>query len=117
MQKDETGFDVVVEAETYGLYPFAGDWHGPPWEMTETSEVLCKEFMGFILALLCEDSMFEVRYAGKKPYEWILTYPTGNGLHSFETGGFPFNFFGEKSTRPYKNCHLPARYKPTKEVE
>ena len=29
-KKDETGFDVVVQAETYGLYPFAGDWYGPP---------------------------------------------------------------------------------------
>lgn len=27
-KKDESGFDVIIEAETYGLYPFAGEWHG-----------------------------------------------------------------------------------------
>jgi hypothetical protein len=28
---DENGFDVRLECESYGLYPFAGGWHGAPW--------------------------------------------------------------------------------------
>ena len=46
-KQDESGFDVVVDAETYGLYPYAGDWHGPAWDLSGDCEVLCQEFMGF----------------------------------------------------------------------
>ena len=32
-KQNSLGFDVVVECETYGLYPYAGEWHGPAWEL------------------------------------------------------------------------------------
>lgn len=113
-RKDESGFDVVVEAYTYGLYPYAGDWHGPAWELVskeETCGELCEQFMGFVRSLLCEDSQLEVRYAGSWPYKWRLTYPTEDGFKTEETGLFIFNYFGARSQRIFQNHHLPTRYK------
>lgn len=113
-KKDESGFDVVVEAEPYGLYPYAGDWHGPAWDLISKEETygeLCEQFMGFIRSLLCEDSQLEVRYAGSWPYRWLLTYPTEDGFKTEETGLFIFNYFGARSRRVLQNHHLPPRYK------
>ena len=107
------GFDVVVECETYGLYPYAGEWHGPAWELGSSDETfldLCEQFMGFIRSLLCEDSKLEVRYAGSKPYKWILTYPTEEGAEFLETGLFFYNYFGNKSSKVFQNRHLSRRY-------
>ena len=43
-RQEDAGFDVVVEAETYGLYPYTGEWHGAPWEPgTEDPVELCEE--------------------------------------------------------------------------
>lgn len=108
---DESGFDIVVDAETYGLYPYAGDWHGSAWDWGTSYDELCREFMGFVRTLLCEDSSLEVRYAGSWPYKWILSFPTEVGRESLETGLFFFNFVGKRSRRIFKNRHLPARYK------
>jgi hypothetical protein len=110
-KQDESGFDVVVDAETYGLYPYAGDWHGPAWDLNGDCEVLCQEFMGFIRSLLCEDSRLEVSYAGAWPYKFVLTFPAEGGLESSETGLFFFKYFGKRSTGIFLNRHLPARYK------
>lgn len=112
-KEDETGYDVVVEAETYGLYPYAGDWHGPAWEVNkdeEGFESLCQEFMGFIRSLLCADSKLEVLYAGSKPFKWRLTYPTTDGPEFQEVGLLFFNHFGRRRTKVYRNKHLPKRY-------
>lgn len=111
-KQGDSGFDVVVEAETYGLYPFAGDWHGPAWEMVskdETRQSLCTEFMGFVRSLLCADSSLEVLYAGSKPYKWILTYPTEQEKESLTTGLLFFNVFARKSRCVFQNHHLPPR--------
>ncbi len=108
---DDLGFDVIVEAKISGLYPYAGDWHGPVWEMGANSEELCREFMGFVRSLLCEDSSLEVKYAGSWPYKWILSYPLLSGCESLETGLFLYNYFGRRSSRIFKNRHLPPRYR------
>ena len=113
-KQEELGFDVAVEARTDGLYPYAGGWHGPPWEVNsqqETYEHMCEQFMGFIRSLLCEDSQLEVRYAGSWPYKWRLTYPTEDGFMTEETGLFIFNYFGARSRRIFQNHHFPPRYK------
>lgn len=110
---NSTGFDVVAECETYGLYPFAGEWHGPAWELFSGSETyfdLCKQFMGFIRSLLCEDSKLEVRYSSEKPYKWLLTYTTEDGIETQETGLMFYNYFGKKSCKVFQNVHLPRRY-------
>lgn len=108
---DESGFDIAVQAETYGLYPYAGDWHGPAWDSGTSTEELCREFLGFVRSLLCEDSSLEVKYAGSRPFKWILSYPTEQGRESYEMGLFIVNYFGKRSSRIFRNRHLPPRYK------
>ena len=110
-KQDESGFDVVVDAETYGLYPYAGDWHGSAWDLNGNCEELCKGFMGFIRSLLCDDSRLKVSYAGSWPYKFVLTYPIEGGFESSETGLFFFDYFGKRTTRIFQNRHLPPRYK------
>jgi len=110
-QKND-GFDIVVECETYGLYPFAGEWHGPAWEWfrEESLEEFFEEFMGFIRTLLSKDAMLEVRYSGKRPYKWRLTYETEQGQERRETGLIIYNYFGSRSTQVFQNDQLPQRY-------
>ena len=110
-QKDN-GFDIAVECETYGLYPFAGEWHGPAWDwfQEESLEEFFEEFMGFIRTLLSKDAMLEVRYSGNKPYKWCLTYETEQGQEKLETGRIFYNYFGSKSTQVFQNDQLPQRY-------
>jgi hypothetical protein len=110
-KQDESGFDVIVDAETHGLYPYADEWHGPAWDLNGNCEELCQEFMGFIRSLLCEDSRLEVSYAGSRPYKFVLTFPTEGGFESSETGLFFFDYFGKRSARIFQNRHLPPRYK------
>lgn len=110
-KQDESGFDVVVDAETNGLYPYAGDWHGPAWDLNGNCEELCQGFMGFIRSLLCDDSRLEVSYAGSRPYKFVLTYPTEGGFESSEPGLFFFDYFGKRTTQIFQNRHLPPRYK------
>ena len=107
---DESGFDIMVDAETYGLIPYAGDWHGPAWESSVGTKDLCEQFMGFVRSLLCADSTLEVRYAGTWAFQWILTYPTEGGFESYETGIFFYNYFGKRRSRILQNQHLPPRY-------
>lgn len=109
-KKDESGFDVVIDAEDYGLYPYAGEWHGPAWDLNGSCEDLCVEFMGFVRSLLCQDSKLEVFYAGSSPVKFVLTFPTEVGEESLETGRFFFNYFGKRSSKAFQNRHLPVRY-------
>lgn len=117
-KRDSTGFDVRVEAELDGLYPFAGAWHGAAWELspsdtratdTRTAE-LCVEFLGFIRTLLCEESSLRVHYAGRWPFKWELFYETEDGRQSETCGLLLFNYFGRRSVQEFENHHLPRRY-------
>jgi len=112
-KRDDAGFDVVVQAETDGLYPFAGDWHGAPWDAGiggERDEDLCVRFMGFVRSLLCEDSRLDVAYAGTRPYRWVLTYRTEEGTESETTGSLFFNYFAKRTRRTFQNRHPSSRY-------
>ncbi len=110
---NETGFTVEVQAQTYGLYAFAEGWHSSAWELTsrkETYENLCTQFLGFVRTLLSRDAWLEVRYAGRTPYRWTMTYGVEGGAESESTGLLFFNYFGRRSARVLQNDHLPARY-------
>ena len=120
-RQNASGFDVIVEAETYGLYPFVrildfrSVWHGVPWEPGPAFPnpdylELCEQFMGFVRSLLCEESKLEVHIAGTTPYKWTLKYPTEHGIESETMGVLFFNYFGKRSTKSYQNRHLPVRY-------
>ena len=106
-----TGFDVGVEVQTYGLYPFAGEWHGSPWDITTpgTSVVaMCRYALGLIRALLSSDMRLRVRQAGGRPYKWCIeaATPTGWRLHE-ETGLLFFRFFSARSDQYFQNDQLP----------
>ena len=83
-KRDSSGFDVTVRAETYGLYPLAGGWHGAPWEPARDDprpldpqvDELCVQFLGFIRTLLSVDAILKVHYSRRRPYRWVLEYET-----------------------------------------
>lgn len=109
---DVTGFDIRIECESYGLYPFANGWHGAPWDMNTpnvTLEESCEECLGFIRSLLCPDSSLTILYSGEMPYKWILRYPTVRGPVNDETGLLLYNYFGRKHNIILINRHLPSR--------
>jgi hypothetical protein len=110
------GFDVVIQAETYGLYPYAGDWHGAPWDsnMPKMSFAeICEDCLGFVRSLLCSDSSLQVFYSNERPYRWVLSYPLDGGQFSDRTGLLVFNYFGRRTKRTFQNQQLPPREGPS----
>lgn len=105
------GFDVSVEVQTYGLYPFAGDWHGSPWDITtpETSVVaMCHNALGLMRALLSADTRLRVRHAGGRPYKWCVEVATPAGWELYEEAGLLlFRFFSARSEQVFQNELLP----------
>ncbi len=109
----ETGFSVRVECENSGLYVYAGEWHGSPFECrppTATPEETAANCLGFVRTLLCSDSTLEVSYAGTRPYRWVLKYATDGGPAQEEMGLLVYNYFAAKATRVLQNNHLPPRH-------
>jgi hypothetical protein len=107
-----SGFDVVIQAETYGLYPYAGDWHGAPWDANTPKMSLaeiCEDCLGFVRSLLCADSLLKVCYSNERPYRWVLSYLFGGRQVHDRTGLIVFNYFGRRSTRTFQNEYLPPR--------
>jgi hypothetical protein len=120
-KQDSSGFDVRVQAEEYGLYPFADDWHGAPWELSAADSrpvskrvrELCSEFLGFVRTMLSVDATLHVHYAGRRPYRWVLSFETELGRESEEFGLLFYNYFGKRRLEPRQNRHLPSRYNAT----
>lgn len=110
---DDTGFDVTIECEPYGLYPFADGWHGAPWDAPHDAktrnEAVCEDCLGFLRSVLCADATLTIWHSSGRPYKWILSYPVGGTRASDETGVIFFNYFGKREQRVYQNRHLPPR--------
>jgi hypothetical protein len=109
---DDRGFDVTIECETYGLYPFADGWHGAPWDINTPKmsvEEICQDCLGFVRSLLCADAKLTVHYSNNRPFRWVLTYPFGGRPVSDRAGLFLFNYFGRRTTGEFQNHHLPRR--------
>ena len=105
-----TGFDIGMEVQTYCLYPFAGDWHGSPWDITTPGVpvvAMCRYALGLIRALLSADTRLRVRCAGGRPYKWCVesATPTGWALHE-ETGLLLFRFFSTRTDEFFQNTQL-----------
>ena len=113
---DDRGFDVTIECETYGLYPFANGWHGAPWDAPHdsktTAEEICEDCLGFLRSVLCPDATLTVWYTAGKPYKWILSYPWGDTRLNDETGSLFYNYLGRRESRMFHNRHLPSRDEP-----
>ncbi len=105
---DENGFDVRLECESYGLYPFAGGWHGAPWDVTITSlDEFKKDAESFMRSILSPSSQLRIRYTNGRAYRWMLSYTLLGKPQIEEVGLFFYNYFGAKSERCFSNTHLP----------
>ncbi|MCB0408113.1 MAG: hypothetical protein KDD34_07920 [Bdellovibrionales bacterium] len=112
LKNENSGFDIEVECETYGLYPSADGWHGAAWDSTTpntTFEELSEDCLGFVRSLLCSDSKLTVLFSNGKPYKWILSYPIDGSIVDDETGLILFNFFGKRTRVEFQNKVLPSR--------
>jgi hypothetical protein len=111
--ESDSGFEVRVECESYGLYVYAEGWHGAPFEtgpLTPTPSDTAGNCLGFVRTLLSEDSALQVTYAGTKPIRWRLTYATDTGTEQEDVGLLLFNYLAQRTQRTLVNTQLPARY-------
>jgi hypothetical protein len=109
---EESGFDIRIDCETYGLYPYAGGWHGAPWDADRpkaTLEEICEDCLGFIRSVVSPEAVLTVTYAGAKPIRWVLSYPWRGTRTNDETGLLLFNYFAPRQRRIFQNHHLPPR--------
>jgi len=109
---DDGGFDVTIACETYGLYPFAGDWHGAPWDVNTPNmslDDLCRDCLGFVRSLICADSTLTVYYSNGRPFRRVLTYPLSGQSVNDRVGLLVFNYLGRRTMREFQNHHLPRR--------
>ena len=90
--------------ETYGLYPYAGEWHGAPWDVTVWPPVaLAHAVTEFLKTVLSRDSTLQVHYSNDRPFKWVLHYRDEGQRVSDEMGLLYFNWFGRRTTRTFQN--------------
>jgi hypothetical protein len=109
----ETGFDVGVYCETYGLYPWAGDWWGPCWDINTpktTFEEMSEEVLALLRILLSPESRIKTVCRGDKVSRLFLEFatPIGWHVHDKHTIHF-FAWLGKKKVMIYGNTHLVRR--------
>jgi hypothetical protein len=99
-----SGFDVKLVCESYGLYPYAGEWHGAPWDAAIwKSERLAAAVREFLQSVLSPAGELRVRYSNGRPYKWTLRYSFEGSVVSEETGLIFFNWFGRRSVKVFRN--------------
>jgi hypothetical protein len=110
---EDSGFDVGVNCETYGLYPWAGDWSGPCWDINTpktTLEEMSEEVLALLRILLSPESRLGILYRGNRKSKLILEFATPTGWHVHDKHGVNFlAWFGEKKTKVCQNSHLLRR--------
>jgi len=100
----DSGFEVRLVCESYGLYPYAGEWHGAPWDAAVWKPTaLSRAVTEFLKAVLSRDSALQVRYANGKPFKWVLHHRFEGKRVSDETGLLYYNWFGRRTTRTFQN--------------
>jgi len=100
----DSGFPVELVFEEYGVYPYAGDWHGAPWDCTVwTGEQLAAANREFLQSVYSPDGFLDVYYAGNNPYRLILHHRFEGAWVNDETGLIFFNWFGKRSRRTLRN--------------
>lgn len=105
------GFEVGAKCETYGLYPWAGQWRGAPWEPVKTSvEQLCEEYFGFVRALLSPDARLRLIYRRRHLQGAIVELRTSDGWRPFEKMRELVLPFGKKREALLQNRHLSSRF-------
>jgi hypothetical protein len=108
----ENGFGIGATVETYGIYPWAGAWHGAPWEPMKdwTAEKICKDFFGFVRMLLCEDAQLRYLYRHGSLRKTGIFLRGRDGWQLFEETGYFVLPSGKKKEEIYQNDHLASRF-------
>jgi hypothetical protein len=105
-QRSERGFDAGLICEPYGIYPWAHEWHGVPWDFGPhwTARGTCETAVAFLQRLISPDARVRVLTSAGKPYRWILELRDGDAWKLYEeTGLLLYNFFGSRSERILTN--------------
>jgi hypothetical protein len=111
IRESETGFDVGVCCEAYGLYPLAGDWHGSPWDAktekhSENSQI--SHCLGWVRRSLCPATRLRIQTSNGSPFRWNLEHhESGQWILEEEMGLLVFNYFGTRGEVILQNHHLP----------
>jgi hypothetical protein len=105
------GYDVRLVCESYGVYPYAGDWHGAPWDAAAWPPARLKQSVQeFLLSVLSPSGELTVHRSNSRPYKWVLHYSFEGQWTFEETGLMFFNWFGRRSTETLRNDWLSANH-------
>jgi hypothetical protein len=100
----ESGFPVELVFEEYGVYPYAGDWHGAPWDSgVWDGERLAQAIQEFLRSVFSPEGYLDIHYSGGSPYRLILHHRFEGEWVNDETGLIFFNWFGKRSRRRLSN--------------
>ena len=101
----ESGFPVELVFEEYGVYPYAGDWHGAPWDSGRwDGERLAKAIEEFLKSVYSADGYLDVYYVSGRPIRLILHHRFEGVWVNDETGLIFFNWFGKRSRQRLSNA-------------
>lgn len=104
------GFPVELQCETYGVYPKALGWHGPPWDVTVyLPEAMAETAKEFLRSVLSPKSSLEVHRSNGKPYKHVLRYVFDEELVADVEATRCYNWFGDKTVEIARNTWLPAQ--------
>ena len=111
-KKSASGFDVGAAVEIYGIYPWAGQWHGAPWEPMKhwPTEKVCRDFFGFLRTLLSNDAQLRCIYRHRRLRKASVYLRNKEGWRLFEETGYFVIPLGDRKEEIYQNDHLPPRY-------
>lgn len=105
------GFDFGATCETYGLYPWASEWCGAPWESVETDvNEVCKAYFSFVRALLSPDARLCLTYRRDCLHMAVVEVRRQDEWKVFEKMRKSRLPMGEKRNVYLQNHLLPSRH-------
>jgi hypothetical protein len=99
-------FDAGLVCESYGIYPWAGGWHGSPWDFgpQESTQRTCHAAVAFLQHVISPSARLRVLARGGKPYRWLLEFRDGATWTLYEeTGSLVYNYLGRRSEQILAN--------------
>ncbi|MDP1817281.1 MAG: hypothetical protein Q8K92_22685 [Leadbetterella sp.] len=112
-KKSISGFDVGVTVQTYGMYPWAGAWHGAALEPMKEwlEEEVCSDFFGFLRTILSPDARLRYKLYRNNIKAAILEIREKNGnwkIH--DKYSFFVIPFGDYKEVEHQNIHFTSRF-------
>lgn len=121
-QNDE-GFDVGVQCEPHGIFPWADKWRGASWDATTPHaegnlRQTCENCLGFVRTLLSSDARLRVKSKGGTPCQWTVELFDGKDWHGQGDSSLViYNFFGAVTERTFQNQHFRSRRRSPLETD